>query len=62
MSVYEQLEDLIISIKKAKEDIIGTDLTELDKEQLNQLANECLSLLPICNQTIKEIDKYYEEE
>lgn len=55
LSVYEQLAELIKSLEEAKDDILGTDNENLDKEQLNLLANKCLELLPVCNNTVREM-------
>lgn len=55
LTVMEQIQQLIIDIKSAKEDLETTDLDILDSDQLSALANECLTLIPVCNKLSNEI-------
>jgi len=53
MCIYEQLEKLISDLNQAKRDINTTHYEVLDSEQLNTLANECMTLLSICNKAVR---------
>ncbi|WP_144625036.1 hypothetical protein [Bacillus velezensis] len=55
LTVMEQIQQLIIDIKIAKEDLETTDLDILDSDQLSSLANECLTLITVCNKLSNEI-------
>lgn len=44
VSVYEQVADLITDVAQAKHDILTTDLDNMDAEQLEKLAAECIGL------------------
>ncbi|WP_195618821.1 hypothetical protein [Clostridium paraputrificum] len=56
MSVFEQLEILLNDIKIAKEDIVGTDYENLDKDQLKKLSIVAFNLSKLCDSTVKQMN------
>jgi len=59
---FEQVENLIIEIKKVQSDIENTDNELFEEKDLDTLAKEAKKLAEICERTSKQIKEELEED